>query len=273
MTKDRGGKVTISVYHVVNRAGGHRFITTNNRFVEYLGGSEALELRLRDQFRSFELIGNCSVFDYDNSSQTNIEHKASLEIVSRIKEIAREHPGTDPLPRPWSEAEYQKDMAVASGEPQAFQLMETEIVNDLLQVQAAAQNIYVVIAIIHHRGKLLAGPVLQDALLSSFALHDGGVPVDKGYISILPDPASSTQHWKSIPPEKLAIPLSPPPGDQPVAYLVLCAGGQHALALAGRRDGGRVCWSGNADLIDMITHLLADVGILNRSHISTIVKP
>jgi len=78
------------------------------------------------------------------------------------------------------------------------------------------------------------------------------------------DPDSGSSHWVPIPPAKLSIPLVPPGESQSIAYLVLRKDGQLALALAGRRNNGRVTWSGNGDLIDQASHLLAEVGVLRR---------
>jgi hypothetical protein len=149
----------------------------------YVGGIDAAEARLRDQFPSVELLGTCSVRAGNDAGQGVVDDAGSTEIVSEIKEIARKHPSCDPIPRPWSEGEYQKDLAAASGEPQDFQVLEAEIVNDFLQILTHVQDIHVVIAIIHHHGRLLAEPVLQDALKSGFVLHAGGAPAEEAYIT------------------------------------------------------------------------------------------
>jgi hypothetical protein len=145
--------------------------------------------------------------------------------------------------------------------------LNDELLSDLLQVMAAVPNIDAIFAIIHHGQRLLAGSVLQDARKSGFDVHYGGVRGDESYVSILPAPDGGSPHWVPIPAEKLSIPLVPPGESQSVGYLVLRKDGQRALALAGRRDNGRVTWSGNGDLIDQVSHLLADLGVLRRQKV------
>ena len=94
--------VIIAVYHVVDQEDAHQLITTNNRFVEHIGGPEALENRLKQEFRQFELIG---------SVNTAVQDGVGPEIRERIQSIALEHPNCDPLPQPWSEGELRKDRA------------------------------------------------------------------------------------------------------------------------------------------------------------------
>jgi len=271
MTRNSGDDVIIYLYHVIDAGGVHRFRTTNNFYVELLGGIGAVEERLGSQFQFAELIGTCP-FQVGNDPGQGFDEIAGNDIATKIKAIAGRYPDCDPLPQSWSAAEHRQDIANSVCEviPSSSDALNEEIISDLMQIQTAiGADIDGVVAIIHHDGGLIAGSVLQDALKSGFALHDGLVPVDKGYISILPDPASGSPHWKSIPPEELSIPLFPPEGDQPGAYLVICPDGRHALALAGRRDGGRVGWSGNSVLIDRVTRLLADVGVFNRTRRST----
>jgi len=78
---------------------------------------------------------------------------------------------------------------------------------------------------------------------------------------------SGSSHWVPIPPAKLSIPLVLPGESQSVGYLVLRKDGQRALALAGRRNNGRVTWSGNGDLIDQVSHLLVNLGVLKRQKV------
>jgi hypothetical protein len=270
MTRNSGEEVVILVYHVIDGDGAHRFFTTNNFYVEYLGGIGAVEERLGSQFQFVELIGTCP-FQVGNDTRQGFDDIAGNDIATKIRAIAHQYPNCDPLPQPWSAAEHRKDIAKSVCEVAgSSDALNKEIISDLIQIQTAiGADIDAIVALIHHDGRLLAGPVLQDALMSGFALHDGGAPVDKGYICILPDPASGSPHWKTIPPAELSIPLFPPDEDQPVAYLVICPDGRHALALAGRRDGGHVSWSGNSDLIDRVTKLLADISVLTRTRRST----
>jgi hypothetical protein len=266
MTVDKNEEVIIYVYHVVDRGGVHRFRTTNNRFIEHLGGIGAVEERLGNQFQFVELVGTCP-FRIGNDAGQGFDEIAGNDIATKIKTIAHQYPDCDPLPQPWSAAEHRKDIAKSVCEAIAgsSDALNKEILSDLVQIQTTiGADIDAIVALIHHDGKLLAGPVLQDALKRGFALHDRGVPVDKGYISILPDPASGSPHWKTIPQEELSIPLMPPEETQPLAYLVLVSDGQLALALAGRRHDGRIGWSGNGDLIDHIAQLLAELGVLKR---------
>jgi hypothetical protein len=275
MTRNSGDDVTIYLYHVVDGGGVHRFRTTNNRFIEYLGGIGAVEERLGNQFLFVELIGTCP-FRTGNDAGQGFDDIAGNDIATKIKAIAHQYPDCDPLPQPWSAGEHRKDIAKSVCEAIAgsSDALNKEIISDLLQIQTTiGADIDAIVALIHYQGGLRASLVQRDAEKSGLTVHDGGVPAKHVSIIAVPDPTRHSSKWVAIPPAKLSISLSPPPGDQPVAYLVICASGRHALALAGHRDGGLVCWSGNADLIDMITHLLADVGILNRSHISTSVKP
>lgn len=56
----------VSAYHVIDQAGVHRFITTNNGFIEYIGGSRQLfvekgktpQQRIREFGRCF--LRSCS---------------------------------------------------------------------------------------------------------------------------------------------------------------------------------------------------------------------
>lgn len=266
MTADKNEAVVIHVYHVIDGGGVHRFRTTNNYFIEHVGGIGAVEAQLGSQFQFVELIGTCPFRIGNDAGQSGFDEIAGNEIAARIKAIAHQYPNCDPLPQSCSEGESRKDIAkdVSEAIAGSSDALNKEIISDLIQIQAAVGgDIEGVVALIHHDGRLLAGLVLQDALKSGFAFHIGGKPADTAYVSVLPDPASGSPHWKSIPPEELSIPLFPPNEDQPVAYLVVCPDGQHAVALAGRRNAGQVGWSGNSVLIDGITQLLAEVGVLH----------
>jgi hypothetical protein len=212
MTRNSGDDVIIYLYHVVDGGGVHRFVTTNDRFIEHLGGISAIEERLGSQFQFVELIGTCP-FRTGNEAGQGFDDVAGNDIAKKIKAIAHQYPDCDPLPQPWSAAEHRKDIAKSVCEAIAGSsgALNKEILSDLVQIQTTiGADIDAIVALIHHDGRLLAGLVLQDALKSGFALHDGGVPADIGYISILPAPDSGSSHWVAIPPDKLSIPLMPP---------------------------------------------------------------
>jgi hypothetical protein len=264
MTTNNHGAVTISVYHVVDGSDVHRFLTSNDRFIEHIGGIDALETRLRNQYCSFELVGTCRVGANGNESAADVDQQASAQIVAKIKEIASRYPQCVPLPEPWSIHEHRKDIAQAVSESITCSpgSLDKEIINDLLQIQMAVNDTDAVIAIIHFDGGLRAGVIQQDAKNAGFAFHDGGVPVSYMSMIMVPDPAQHSGRWAAIPAMKLSIPLMPPDDNQPLAYLVLCKDGRRALALAGRRHGGRVGWSGNSELIGWVESMLAEIGIL-----------
>jgi hypothetical protein len=240
---------------------------TNRRFIEYLGGRDATEARLREQFFSVELLGTCPVRGGNRAGEGAVDVAACTEIIAKIKAIDLEHPGTDPLPCSWTEGECQKDFAQAVFRAITNSSLEKEIIRDLLQVQdMVADDIDGIVALIHSQGGLKASPVLRNAAKTGFRVTVGGAPPERVSMITAADPMRYPGQWTTIPSEELLIPLLPPGEDQPVSYLVVCADG-NALAFAGRRQDGHVTWSANANLIDVITELLADVGVLRETHI------
>jgi hypothetical protein len=265
MTRDKNGDVVISLYHVVDRGGIHRFRMTNQRFIGYLGGRDATEARLREQFLSVELLGTCPVRVGNSAGEGAVDVAASTEIVAKIKAIDLEHPGTDPLPCSWTEGEYQMDFAQAVFRTITNSSLEKEITQDLLQVQdMVADNIDGIVALIHSQGGLKASAVLRDAEKTGFRLTVGGAPAGRVSMITAADPMRYPGQWTTITSEELSVPLFPPGEDQPVVYLAVCPDG-YALAYAGRRQDGQVTWSANLELIDGIAGLLADAGVLKET--------
>lgn len=260
--RDRHDQVIISVYNVVDQSDVRRFIATNDRYIERIGGLEALEDRLRNQFRAFELIGTCPVNVRDAGDQINIDETAGAAIFEKIRAIALEHPNCDPRPQPWSEGEYRPDIARSIAESLVCTSeFERRIISDLLQIKASTTDITVVIALVQHKAAVRAAVVLQDAAQAGLRFNDGGesAPVS---MTVVPDLDQNASGWVAIPANRLQVADIGAGVTEPVAYLVIRTDGSAGLALAPQKPSGRIGWSGNGELITEITKLLADIGLL-----------
>jgi hypothetical protein len=264
MTTDfDSAKAEVFIYHVTRHDGAHQFLMINSYFLRDDGGQAAFESRLSKQFHSFQLLGTCAVSPFATGAGS-IDETAAAEIMAKTKAIARQHPGCDPFPHPWvPPADSDDELAMlrtAVMRIAKFTRLRNEIKSDLAQILADVDGVLSVVAIIHYHGNLRAGLVLQTAESAGFAPAENNVP--SAHMTLIPDPAKSPGHWKTIPPATLSTSDTPYTEDQPAKYLVLRSRGRTELALPGHHYEGKVGWSGNAELIDCIQSLMVELGLV-----------
>lgn len=249
--------VIIHIYHVVDEKDVHRFVTTNDRFLQRIGGTEKIEQRLSEEFCAHELIGT-----YDWTAGIGGDHLADEAIVSKIKAIATQFPNCDPCPIAWSEGEQRKDAAKALADSLGFASdLEKKVITDLFQIQSAVPNIKVVIALVQHEGVIKAAIVLNDATMLGFRLQ--GQP-DGGNLVMTALPHLGGPAWIPIPHDRLRVREVEPEATEPLLYVVLSTDDSFALALAPRKLGGRLSWSGSEEFLSEIENVLIEIGILAR---------
>jgi hypothetical protein len=254
--------VIIHLYHVVDEKDVHRFITTNDRFIQHIGGPEKVEQRLRDEFRAHELIGT-----YEWTAGIGGDQLADEAIVSKIKAIATQFPNCYPCPMPWSEGEQRKDAAKALADSLGFASdLEKKLITDLFQIQGDVPNIKVVIALVQHEGVIKAAIVLNDATMLGFRLQ--GQP-DGGNLVMTALPHLGGPAWIPIPHDRLRVREVEPEATEPLLYFVLRTDDSFALALAPRKLGGRLSWSGSEEFLSEIENVLVDIGIIGRRVVAT----
>jgi len=56
----------VLIYHVVDARGMHHFLTTNSLDTDMMGGRDAFEARLAQQFKSYELLGSTPVSVFED---------------------------------------------------------------------------------------------------------------------------------------------------------------------------------------------------------------
>jgi hypothetical protein len=100
-----------------------------------------------------------------------------------------------------------------------------------------------------------------DPLLAGVHLL-GGTDSGDEYMGMIEDPARCPERWKPIPTLGFLAPARKDELVFPTCYFVLLGDGRYGLALPGRRNGGRLGWSGNEQLLTKVALILADAGIL-----------
>jgi hypothetical protein len=93
--------IIVSVYHVEDDIGWHRFLTINDFAMEQLGGKEEFEEGvLAEQFRSYELLGTAKVVSLSHMEYRLTETEPGV-IRRRIVEISKRHEQTKHQLEPW----------------------------------------------------------------------------------------------------------------------------------------------------------------------------
>lgn len=91
--------IIVSVYHVVEKIGTHRFITINDFALEQMGGEKEFENILASQFHSCELLGSEKVVVTADLSTARFRINPAIK--NRMQAICRNNPGTELIMTPW----------------------------------------------------------------------------------------------------------------------------------------------------------------------------
>jgi hypothetical protein len=91
----------VSVYHIEDKVGAHRFLTTNDFFITSFGGVEEFERDLGRRYRTFELLGSTHGIMHRDSLKVELHESETKEVLKRIGETVVKHSNAVGLPEPW----------------------------------------------------------------------------------------------------------------------------------------------------------------------------
>jgi hypothetical protein len=130
---------------------------------------------------------------------------------------------------------------------------------DLWQIFCACPDIEGVYAIAYYQGGMWATLALCDTVAAGIELHDGSPRrPDLSVMSIIENPRTRPQLWKRLPDHLTSQPQTDVEPFIPWGYFIIRKDdGRCGLALSGLQNDGRIRWSGNEELIDEFSKLLA----------------
>ena len=140
-----------------------------------------------------------------------------------------------------------------------FEDFRAAMLRDLWQILAACPDVEGVYALAYYQGGMWATLALCDTAAGGIELHDGSPRKPAvSVMSIIENPSSHPHLWKRLPDKYTAHPQTDVEPFIPWGYFIIRKDdGGCGLALSGLQNDGRIRWSGNEELIDEFSKLLA----------------
>ena len=91
----------VSVYHIEDNVGTHRFLTTNDFLITSFGGVEEFERDLGRRYRTFELLGSTHGIQLRDRRKIELHESETKEVLKRIGETVVKHSNAVELPEAW----------------------------------------------------------------------------------------------------------------------------------------------------------------------------
>jgi hypothetical protein len=89
-------------YHVVDARGTHHFLTMNSLATDMMGGRDAFEARLAQQFKSYELLGSAPVSVSENLREVTIlDPRGAEQLRDRVLSAMASYPNSSRGLEPW----------------------------------------------------------------------------------------------------------------------------------------------------------------------------
>ena len=141
----------------------------------------------------------------------------------------------------------------------SFEDLRTAMHRDLWQILAACPDVEGVYAIAYFDKAMWACLALCDTTAAGIELYDGSPRrPDLSMMSIIENPATRPDLWKRLPDKYTLQPQTEVEPFIPWGYFILRQDdGGCGLAISGLSHNGCIRWSGNEELIDEFSKLLA----------------